>query len=1049
MARRRQTSKSIGLAKLTPPMLPVVLKRLRLFRLLDKARKRPITWIATPAGSGKTTLVASYLKARRLPTLWYRLDESDADPSSFFHFLSLAAKTLAPKIRTPLPVLTPEYALGLPTFARRFFQELCMRLPRRCVMVLDNYHEVPAQAVLHQLLLHAFQEVPAHVSVIVMSRQDPPAPMAQLQSTQALAQVDADLLSLLKSETKALIQLHVRGNADFMMKRLVDEVYDRVGGWAAGVVLMLEHVKSRLSTGSNRVRDASETIFQYLASQIIERLTPDKQELLLKTSVLSDIRVPLAARLSNLPHAGDILTALHAERYFTERREGANLSYRYHPLFREFLLHRAQQVLGPHDFRALQRNAAELLVHDGCVEDAVLLFQAAEDWEGLVPVILAQANGLIEAGRIQTLELWIRSIPESVRSQIPLLNFWLASTRMPFNPDEAYLVFEQVFQQFRACDDHAGTLMAWCGGVQSVLFGWVGIGRLSRWLSLFPVIHPDGTPYPSIQIEAQVATSMANALVQYQPDRSDTRAWLRKAERLADYLSPASAAGTRYIFDAYHLWIGDIPSAVSMLDQFQRYLRKQRATPLAWIVYYVIDTTVGWYLLEFEQSRESLRKARVLANESGVHVLDHVLLGQATYAELLTGNLAMAEALLKEQASLVERTSGVYRTHYEFLVAWLMFLRNDLEHAWAHIHQSINLLRQEGDPKFPTAFTGILAADILAELGEIDEAAKWLNRINDIAEQLQSDYLKFGMWLVSARIAFDGGNDARGHDALQKALAVGETRGLMQYPGMKPNVLAQLCSKALEGGLQVTFVQRMIRKHRLSPPLEARLTDTWPWLVKIHTFGKLEVEVDGLSMERRRKAPHRLLELLIAIIAFGGQDVPVVRLIDALWPDADGDQAQENLKKSIARLRKLLTVENVILWHDGRISLNSDLCWVDALAFDKLAKQHEERTIPLYKGPFLGHDDIAIWAEPQRDQLRTTFVRLVNRHCDQAINAGKVEGAICSLERAVEIDPLAEPLCQRVISLLIAQGRQAEARRYYQSLSQSLRAMGKTLAFSL
>lgn len=86
VGQRKQNRKSLGLAKLTPPTLPVVLKRPRLFRLLDKARKRPVTWMAAPAGSGKTTLVASYLKARRLSVLWYRLDESDADPppSSIF-----------------------------------------------------------------------------------------------------------------------------------------------------------------------------------------------------------------------------------------------------------------------------------------------------------------------------------------------------------------------------------------------------------------------------------------------------------------------------------------------------------------------------------------------------------------------------------------------------------------------------------------------------------------------------------------------------------------------------------------------------------------------------------------------------------------------------------------------------------------------------------------------------------------------------------------------------------------------------------------------------
>ncbi len=39
--------------------------------MLDKGRSVPVTWVSDPGGSGKTTLVASWLDARKLPCLWY------------------------------------------------------------------------------------------------------------------------------------------------------------------------------------------------------------------------------------------------------------------------------------------------------------------------------------------------------------------------------------------------------------------------------------------------------------------------------------------------------------------------------------------------------------------------------------------------------------------------------------------------------------------------------------------------------------------------------------------------------------------------------------------------------------------------------------------------------------------------------------------------------------------------------------------------------------------------------------------------------------------
>ncbi|MBI4000704.1 MAG: hypothetical protein HY348_02845 [Nitrospira defluvii] len=1039
-------SRSRTLAKLTPPTLPVVLKRLQLFRLLDKSRTRPLTWITALPGAGKTTLVASYLKARRLPVCWYRLDESDADPSSFFHNLSIAAKVLAPRYRRPLPILTSEYAMGLPTFARRFFRELCARLPGRCVLVLDNYQELSATAALHQLLCCAIQEVPRSISMIVMSRQTFPAAMAKLEADRTLSLIGPERLELSKAEARAIVLLHTRQRPGRSTKAFVDALYRQMGGWAAGIVLMLEHAQGRDSALSAQAGKTPDVVFQYLAGEVLERLAPEVQQLLLKTSILSDISVPLAERLSKLSHAGELLASLHASRYFTERRQGQEPWYRYHALFRDFLRHRARQAFSAAELRALQQTAARELVQAGRIEDGVVLLQEAEDWKELGLLILAQTETLIAEGRIQTLEGWIRSIPETTRDDWPWLTFWLGTTRMPFNPDEAYVLFERVFEQFRACGDYVGILLAWSGAVQSVLFRWADMDRLTKWMELFPVIHPEGTSYPSIKIEAQVTISMASAIVMYQPDRPDTRVWLGRAQSLIDHLPPALLVGTRYMFDVYYLWVGDIPAAERGLTQFRNFVRTRPAAPMAWILYHVMEAVLGWYKGEFDQCREAVRKARAIANESGVHIWDPLILGQATYAELFAGNLALADDLLRAQAAVVERTGGIYEGHFEFLKAWLLWLQGDSAKAWAHMDRSIEIFHKEGNPKFPIALSGALAASILSALGRGIEAAHWLNRVRVIGEEMESDHLRFGAWMISAHVAFERGDETAGRDALRKGLSIGQARGLIQHPGWDPRTITRLCAQALKADLAVPFVHRLIRTHNLKPGPESMEMEAWPWPVKIYTLGKFEILIDGQPLEKKRKAPHRLLELLAAIIAFGGQAVPVSRLTDALWPEVDGDQAQENFKKSMTRLRHLLGVENVIQWQDGKVSLNGELCWVDALSFDALVKQadtraatagsnkhvqHDSRAAALYTGPFLGLEDCPSWAVPYRDRLRDRYVTLILRHCDELNRKDKTTEVVHCLEQAIEVDPVAEPLYQRLIPILASNGRQTEAAALY------------------
>jgi len=104
------------LAKLRRPTISGTLERTRLFSRLDECLQRSVVWVTGPAGAGKTTLVSSYVEARRPAVLWYQLDDGDTDPAQFFHYLGVAAAALTRKKRQPLPALTPERLPGIATF---------------------------------------------------------------------------------------------------------------------------------------------------------------------------------------------------------------------------------------------------------------------------------------------------------------------------------------------------------------------------------------------------------------------------------------------------------------------------------------------------------------------------------------------------------------------------------------------------------------------------------------------------------------------------------------------------------------------------------------------------------------------------------------------------------------------------------------------------------------------------------------------------------------------------------------------------------------------
>jgi LuxR family transcriptional regulator, maltose regulon positive regulatory protein len=74
---------------------------------------------------------------------------------------------------------------------------------------------------------------------------------------------------------------------------------------------------------------------------------------------------------------------------------------------------------------------------------------------------------------------------------------------------------------------------------------------------------------------------------------------------------------------------------------------------------------------------------------------------------------------------------------------------------------------------------------------------------------------------------------------------------------------------------------------------------------RVHVLGRFRLLREGapIAIPSRLRKPQELLQ---ALIAFGGTEVSAGVLIDALWPDSEGDAAYHALEMTLSRLRQLL-----------------------------------------------------------------------------------------------------------------------------------------------
>jgi LuxR family maltose regulon positive regulatory protein len=161
-------------------------------------------------------------------------------------------------------------------------------------------------------------------------------------------------------------------------------------------------------------------------------------------------------------------------------------------------------------------------------------------------------------------------------------------------------------------------------------------------------------------------------------------------------------------------------------------------------------------------------------------------------------------------------------------------------------------------------------------------------------------------------------------------------------------------------------------------------------------------------------------ELLQALIAFGGTEVNAGVLIDALWPDSEGDAAYHALESALYRLRHLLGARDAVLMEGGKVSLNRDQLWVDMWEFEEeLQPPHDPeanglerigRLQRLYQGHFLQHETEKPWVLKARQELRDRLLRAIRDAARECEGARRWEDAANLYRSGIELDSLNEGL---------------------------------------
>ncbi|MGO8855138.1 MAG: LuxR C-terminal-related transcriptional regulator [Steroidobacteraceae bacterium] len=410
------TGKSGGVpsSKFQPPHYRVrLLERRALRERLDQALSLRLTLLSTPAGYGKTTLLAGWWASVEpsVRRVWVSLDGEDQEPSQFLiglaeslSFAGLAVEPLSSDLRFGRLHVTPEVAL-------RLILQAIEASRQETLIVLDDYHHTESRE--NDALLHTLLRIqPGNLHLAIAMRSRPGFPVSQLRLEGQLLEITQNDLRFSEAEMRCLLD-------NELTPMEADVIQAKTEGWPAAVQLARlwlqqgRSVEDLLQSFLGSVDDVA----AYLAEQVFSGLPRRMRDFLIDTSILDRLNADLANATCDCHDACGILADLDRLNALIFPMCLDRTWYRHHQLFAEFLSAQLQQQSRVHVEMLHRRASAWYERHDRYVEAVQHLLKAGD--VNLAVTLVERAGGARVPlfGGLAALKRLMQGIPPDIINQ--------------------------------------------------------------------------------------------------------------------------------------------------------------------------------------------------------------------------------------------------------------------------------------------------------------------------------------------------------------------------------------------------------------------------------------------------------------------------------------------------------------------------------------------------------------------------------------------------------------------------------------------------------
>jgi LuxR family maltose regulon positive regulatory protein len=391
--------------------------------LVETARGsgRRVVGVSAPAGYGKSTLLAQWARAEDRRVAWVSLDRFDDDPAALLALLASAYVRVSPGNAdlvadmgglgvSMLGRAAPRLASALRTSAAPF------------VFMLDDLHELRSPAC-HDVLSVVISGIPPGSQLVAASRSEQPHLPRLRASGDTLELRTSDLAFDAAATEQIFAHAHLR-----LTRETAAAVTERTEGWPVGIYLAAV-IANDTDGEALTVSGDDRYVADYLYRESLSQLPEGTQRFLRGTAVLDQQCAPLCDAVLGEPGAQDHLRRLEASNMFLIPLDRRREWYRYHALFREFLLGELRRV-EPEIVTKLHLRAADWYESQGSPATALEHLFNTTEWERCVQLVTGLVLPTYKAGHVSTVQRWLSTLGDSAVESFPplaVLAGWMAA----------------------------------------------------------------------------------------------------------------------------------------------------------------------------------------------------------------------------------------------------------------------------------------------------------------------------------------------------------------------------------------------------------------------------------------------------------------------------------------------------------------------------------------------------------------------------------------------------------------------------------------------